>query len=53
MIEPMKEETKIELYELLVTNLNLDIEDLKHKNSMLENECKFLKEIIVKLTNFN
>ncbi len=52
-LKNMNKEQKIKDYELLVTKLNNKIKELEHSNSMLGRECKFLKEIIEKLTNFN
>ncbi len=49
----MSESETIKAYELLVTKLNDKIKELEHSNSMLESECKFLKNLISKLTNFN
>ena len=49
----MSEAETIKAYELLVTKLNDEIKELEHSNSMLARECKFLKEIIEKLTNFS
>jgi len=49
MIELMSHETKIELYESLVTNLNNEIEELKDSNEILIHENKFLKDTILKL----
>jgi hypothetical protein len=49
MIDLMSHETKIELYESLVTNLNNEIKDLQSQNEILIHENKFLKATISKL----